>query len=263
MAANTFEQRWHDNTSARAKFWEMFTIEGFGVALALFAVVVAVFGYINQHSALTWTNILGDFYANVSSELLSIVVTVVVLDRLYQRRQDNKELTRLKTLLASNERSVTQIAIAELKALGWLEDGTLQGALLPIANFEETDIQQANLASAYLGGANLQKANLIFINLYRANLEHANLQQSMLMGANLREALLNGANLNNANLEHANMQFARLKHTNMAGVQCNQNTVLPNGENWSPNVDWSDFGAVEIEDEAEWLVYIRGNIRWG
>ena len=92
-----------------------FTLDNFAIALIVFAVVIVGFGYFNQHGgAISWTNIFGDFYANVSSELISIVITVLVLERLNNRRQDKQELTRLKALLGSNEAVVTKIAVAEL-----------------------------------------------------------------------------------------------------------------------------------------------------
>ncbi|MEL6526857.1 MAG: pentapeptide repeat-containing protein, partial [Chloroflexota bacterium] len=64
---------------------------------------------------------------------------------LYNRRQDEGDLRRLKALLSSNEAVVTKIAIAELAAKGWLKDGSLKDAYL----------SGANLEGAYLSGAKL------------------------------------------------------------------------------------------------------------
>ncbi|MEL6406935.1 MAG: pentapeptide repeat-containing protein [Chloroflexota bacterium] len=103
------------------------------------------------------------------------MITVAVLERLNARRQDKQELTRLKALLGSNEAVVTKIAISELRARGWLRDGSLRDASLFRANLSSSDLEEADLS-----GANLGKANLSGADLRKANLAHANLNNATL-----------------------------------------------------------------------------------
>ncbi len=363
MALSTFDKRRAQNAAYLREFRDTIaswvTIEHFGFVLAALALALAVTGYMNQHNGLwhslqTVTNILEDFYANVSSELISIVMTVLVLERLNKRRQDAQELTRLKALLGSNENVVTKIAVAELRARGWLYDGSLkdaklrganleasnllranlegadlmvahlegtvlqgahlEGARLWDAHLENVDLRRAHLEGADLGGAHLEGANLWAVHLEGADLANANLEganlgnvhlegarlwDTNLEGANLRGAHLEGADLYNAHLEGADLMVAhleganlggahleganlwavhlegadlrgahlegaylvsaRLKHANMEGVQCDENTILPNGNKWTSGVDWSQFGAVEIEYWEPWQAYRRGH----
>lgn len=312
MTDYTLDDRLIENRAAWTDYWKTFTIERFGAVLAVIALVVAVAGYINQHGGLlNLTNILGDFYANVSSELISIVITVLVVDRLnrareqrdneaLQTRLDEQELSRLKALLGSNENVVTKIAVAELSAKGWLEDGSLKAINLENANLQGVDMGKANLQEAYMGEVNLQEAylqeaNLQFANLVEANLsainlgyanlrginladsnlsgarlwnvnlsdarlrkaniKDADLSETNLYGTNLRYANLHGAHLWYTNLQMADLSFANLKYANVYGVICNEKTTLPDGTQWTPEINWSNYGAVEIENWDDWQAY--------
>ena len=225
MTDYSLDDRFIENRAAWTDYWKTFTIERFGAVLAVIALVVAVAGYINQHGGLlNLTNIFGDFYANVSSELISIVITVLVVDRLnrarekrdneaLQARLDEQELTRLKALLGSNENVVTKIAVAELSAKGWLEDGSLA----------DTYLREANLTGAYLRGAWLQGSTLRFVNLeganlMDANLEDTNLSYAQISGANLSFAQISNSILYAAIFENAELSSANLESTNLEGI---------------------------------------------
>lgn len=332
MTDNILNQKWQENRAA----WTFNQLQTFGIIMLVIAIIVFFIGYQIKYEDL-WENIqyfanlAEDFYANVSSELISIVITVLIVDRLNRQREqrdqvlvqerlDYQELKRLKALLGSKENVVNKVAIEGLKARGWLKDGSLQGLDLWFGNFEninlgEANLQkvnlfEANLQQANLGHANLRKANFVRANLQEAELFNANLQNADLLSANLRETLFSNANLERAtlrranltrailsrtNLEEATLRFAtvegalfydanlrnadllganlrtadmrkvnlsgadlagaELENANMAGVQCDGKTRLPDGENWTPDVDWSQFGAVEMEDWDEWLAY--------
>ena len=285
--------------------WEKVSgLNRFGFILAAIAIIIGVLGYLNQHHNMLpgLTDIFGDFYANVSSELISIVITVLVLEGFYERRQNAQELSRLKAMLGSDENFVTKIAVAELKLRGWLYDKSLEGTDLSSADLSrlylmkaslpETRLGEANLSNAKMSRANLSNATLRKVNLsgasltkvnlsgaflaagnlsgaklYKANLSEAYLRQvnlssallsvTNLSRANLRGANLLGAELSKANLSGANMRDARLDHANMYGVICNEDTILPDESNWTPDVGWTKFGAVVIENRKDWQTYRR------
>ncbi|MEO1165641.1 MAG: pentapeptide repeat-containing protein [Chloroflexota bacterium] len=265
---NILQDKARESADARKKLGDIITLEGFTQTIVIIAVLVAIVGYINQHGwLLNATNVLGDFYANVSSELLSIIVTVLVLERLNARRQDEQEKRRLIALLGSNEAVVTKIAIAELRARGWLEDGTLAGidliranlegaylrgadlrkADLRRANFTKADLYHATLSNAGLFRANLTKAKLNNIDLRNSELKRANLSGANLFGANLRSSILENANLSNTLLWNVNLSNANLKNADLTDAIFDE-TILPDKTVWTPDTDMTRFTNPEHPD---------------
>ena len=82
----------------------------------------------------------------------------------------------------------------------------------------ELDIQQIDLARAFLPGANLSFAKLAGADLREANLDGANLSFAKLAGADLREANLDGANLTLAELMRADLRGANLVGAELVSV---------------------------------------------
>ncbi|MEM9955707.1 MAG: pentapeptide repeat-containing protein [Chloroflexota bacterium] len=248
MTTSTLDKRLDESREARQQFWQGFTLEGFGTVASLIALFVLIGGLLLIYGNIPDLRTLAtDFYANISSELASIVITVLIVDRLnrqrekrdneaLQKRLDEQELTRLKALLGSNENVVAKIAVAELRAKGWLADGTMQEVDLRGANLQGADLSgvhliNADMRSSILQGINLKDAHLEGINLSGANLEKAdlrgaNLSNSKLSGANLSNSILwntkidkadlRGANLQNSNLSHATLNQAMLQAADLS-----------------------------------------------
>jgi len=96
--------------------------------------------------------------------------------------------------------------LEDIRARGWLVDGTLQGAHLQGASLQGAWLARANLQHAWLMGADLRRANL-----YAAILRGADLYKADLAGASLEAAIFD------------------------------PNTVLPDGARWSPGASLARF----------------------
>lgn len=147
-----------------------------------------------------------DLYANGGAEILSISLTVLIIETLNDRRSLEAEKRDLILQMGSPDNSFAVEAVRLLKQRGWLTDGSLCGA----------DLRRANLQ-----GADLRK-----VNLREAILLHANLQDT-----NLREANLQGANLYKARLENAILWQTELQNTRM------ESCIMPDGIKWSDNYE--------------------------
>ena len=125
-----------------------------GVALLALAFLVGTLGYLNQHGYIylrkTPRRILEFLSANVSTELASIAITILVVDALYEHRETEREKKRLILQMGSPDNAFAREAVRALRSSGWLRDGSLKGAYL----------FGANLQGAYLGFVNLQDASL-------------------------------------------------------------------------------------------------------
>lgn len=151
--------------------------------------VAVVFGFLGYRS-------LQDFLANASTELASIALTVLIIDYLNERRGEQQLKAQLIREMGGRDNGIALRAVEELRAHGWLTDGSLTGVYLIRANLEDAD----------LASANLQKINLTNANLEKAVLGGADLERSCLYRANLREAFMGYANVRHADLYGANLQ---------------------------------------------------------
>ncbi|MEL6408628.1 MAG: pentapeptide repeat-containing protein, partial [Chloroflexota bacterium] len=181
--------------------------------------VAAIFGYIQQYVASDWLNFLdnpiADFYANASSELISIAITVLIIERASRKQSEAERKSELIFQLGSDERVTAKGALRMLRHRGWLTDGSVNGSYLRRANLAESDLSDASLAGADLWGANLNRA--------------------FLAGSNLERTNLRDVDLSDASLWRANLTGAYISNTNLSGV------TLPDGKKWNENIDMSRF----------------------
>jgi hypothetical protein len=221
----------HDMTTRDAEIHDIHIryLDFYKIGGGLFLVLVGVtFGaWIFGYNRPMFTDTMLAYITNVWTELLSVIATILVLDRLNERRARQKYKQDLIRQAGSVANSVAVDAVEQLNKEGWLigAEGVLKGldlhganlanARLESANLENINLRTANLSHAQLRAANLQQANLGFANLEHGHLWFANLQEAHLRYANLQQASLNDANLQQANLRDASLQQANLQYTNL------------------------------------------------
>jgi uncharacterized protein YjbI with pentapeptide repeats len=194
----------------------------FAYGLAAIAVLAFVVGYCTRIDVLNWIEpvdqLIEDFYANVTTDLLSIALTVLVIDAFNQRRETQRLKAQLIREMGSPDNGVALRAVEELRVCGWLENGALRGACLSQANLEGANLDEADLSAASLERANLRGARLWRANLRGAILERSDLQGATMGAATLQEAQLWRANLQGAFLERANLRGTSLWRANLQGA---------------------------------------------
>jgi uncharacterized protein YjbI with pentapeptide repeats len=135
-----------------------------GRAAALFlilGVVIVGFGYgFTQEGAFDVRNFVHEIYSNLGIELVSIGLTVIVIEGLNRRAAIQERKEELILQMGSPENPFAVEAVRILRQKGWLKDGSLDGADLYKANLQEADLTNANLQEVNLEFANLQGANL-------------------------------------------------------------------------------------------------------
>jgi hypothetical protein len=210
----------------------------FGLALVIVAVLVMLIGSLKHHPGLDVIHFLArifdDFYTNAGTELASIALTILIIDRLNERRVDQHHKEELILQMGSPDNSFAIEAVRMLGAQGWLEGKTLKHARLSRANLEGANLQKVNLEDARLPLANLRRVKLNNANLTCSYLQGANLENANLCGASLK-----GANLNDTNLLHVHFD---------SQTQFDESTILPDCTYWSPGADISRFTDSEHRD---------------
>lgn len=156
--------------------------------------------------------------------------------------------------IRSPESKLVLEAVEELRARGWLEDGSLKGVVLCHAHLERADLCKASLIDVDLHQAHLQEADLSMANLTNAKVTRANLQ-----GANLSAANLRGADLFKADLRDARNigleQLAQAKRLCFA--------TMPDGApydgrfNLRGDLELARWGKVDVTDPAA-MAYFLG-----
>ncbi|MEM7131295.1 MAG: pentapeptide repeat-containing protein [Chloroflexota bacterium] len=209
--------------------------------------------------------LIEDFYANGAAELASIAITVLIIDRLTEWRAEQRYKSQVLEQLRANVNANALEAVRISRRRGWLEDGSLKGLNLSLANLSgalmfNTDLEGAkligtSLSGVSLGGANLRHAYLSdadakngsFLNadFYDADLENANLERADLRNTILEQASLRDANLSWADLRGASLANADLNMATLEGASYSHSTIWPEGFDPATN------GAILVEDDEQ------------
>jgi hypothetical protein len=185
------------------------------------------------------------FLINLGTDALGVAITVLVLNALQERAQEEQLKKQLIREMRSSIKDVAVPASEEVAARGWLYDGSLARASLYRANLAGADLGAANLAGADLRVANLAGADLRETNLAGADLLAANLARADLLAVNLAGARLWSANLTGAKLLAAELYGADLERANLAGAVYNVHTKWPDG------FDPKAAGAINMDEQAK------------
>lgn len=118
---------------------------------------------------------IGEFFQNLVPEAVGITFTILILDRLDSLREERSVRDRLLRQLHSYYNPTALQAVEELRLLGYLDDGSLQGL-----NLRGADLRGANLYQADLRNADLRNTKLENADLYEANLEGAQISDEQL-----------------------------------------------------------------------------------
>lgn len=246
------------------EIWKTYAIE---YRLFLVGGIIAFGVWIFGSNAFQFAGDMLAYLTNVFTESLSIIVTVLVLDRLNERRADNRLKEELLADLHSPSNNMVLNALQRLRDKNWLpkdyfvninlQNADWSNAYIGNMNFEgarlrgisfnnttnnemdanfppilnNTDLRFASLKNAELIGASIKRADLKF-----SHLESANLMMAHLEGSDLKGAHLYGTNLFGANLEGADLTSAKLNEkTSFFGA------VLPDSTKWSKTEEMTRF----------------------
>lgn len=166
---------------------------------------------------------LAGWLQNLGSEMLGAFATFWLIHLLVGGREEKGRLMRQMRI---RDNALALQAVEELRAKGWLADGSLDGATLMNANLLKVRLSDAQMRQVDLHGAILRGARLERVNFSGANLWGADLQD---------------AGLKNVNLEGADLFQANLRGVKMIRVEFDEKTRLPDGTRWSPTTDLTRF----------------------
>jgi Pentapeptide repeats (8 copies) len=192
----------------RQRFSKVSLIFWAALAFLILGLVVVGYGYSLTQSGWNWKRFVEQVYSNLGIELVSISLTVLVIEALNERRTIQERKEELILQMGSPDNSFAIEAVRILRQKGWLTDGSLKGSYLWDANLRDANLDRADLRYVTLINANLQSANLGGANLQGVRLTKANLKGAWVGYTNLREAELMSADFSNTYLRYANLHQA-------------------------------------------------------
>ncbi len=223
-----------------------------GIVLLGLSILVLVLGYLFQYGfTVSVTNLAQDFYANVSTDLASIAITILVIDYLSERRAERSFMQQLAREMGSKDNAFAVKAVKELRAHGWLLDGSLENIDLGACDLSKSDLSDASLKRVNLNAANLKEASLVRANLEGAIIKGANLESVDFESAILRDADISYSDMSNANLISASLNGVNFEGTALDGVKVNiaqlrstkslKQAIMPDGRKYE---EWLKAGNI-------------------
>jgi hypothetical protein len=237
-----------------------FRIEWLAYTLMASAIVLGIagFGVKTFCTSNSWTDLVSDFYSNVVTDLLGMGFVILVIDRLYQERNDERERKMLISQLASPFNVLARDAARILRDKGWHKDlgeislyrANLEGAelydfVLPGANMTYADLKDANLNGTTLDDAIFSSATLEGVRLHRTGLRNATITSAesdklLFKDAKFFETDLTGAKF----LGTFAGIMTESPHPHLQVAYSLRGSIMPNGERYDGRYNLSGDLAV-------------------
>lgn len=157
---------------------KFFDLQNIAFLMMGLSVLIGISGFSVQYEFFSLKELNNNFYANISTELLSISITVLVIDKLIKKRDISELKKQLVREVRSKDNAIAVRALQELITQKWAKKGALRGAHLLYANLQDAYLRDVDLSYTWLREANFEEA---FMN-----------------GTKLKGAVLVGANFKNA-----------------------------------------------------------------
>ena len=203
--------------------------------LLLFLIFILIFMIIRYYKVSSESSIIikffEDFYANILTELLSIAFTILIINALYDLRDQNNEKKNLRLQMSSPDNAFAREAIRKLKLRGWfyeilskIKEGELRGANLCNEDFSGISFENLDLSDSKLCGVNFARVIFNGVILCKAEVKHSNLIGAEFKLSNLAQADFSDSDLSYATFKNTSLQGSIFINSNLT------NTIFYNSD---------------------------------
>lgn len=210
---------------------------------------------------------IGDVLLNLGTEMIGIVITVAIINRIYD--QGTKEALKAKLIrqMGSQDNASALQAVTELDAHGWVQDGSLTKQSFYKANLSEAHLNNALLEECVFTETNFQKTALFGANLRGARFQGTNLSEARLVRADLQGAYFFNSIVENTIMQRINLKETSISDEQLASVLSLMAATMPNGERYNgrfrlqadmeafhgrygqeSDENWANFYGVSVEE---------------
>lgn len=217
------EERWNEIKSIWRKNRLIF-IFSVGSLMFLAGFIIGTASYTSQPD---W---LSNFSENFWTEVLGIIVTVVVIDRIYAMNSLRDRKILLFNQLKSHANSVAIDALEQIRREDWLEEALTYhyDKKEDRVSLRRLEIQQGNL-----NGVELSNVDFRTSKLFKTDLRNAKLLGCDLAFSQVKCAFLGNTDLRGCDLYEIKGMF------NVAVKS--EFIILPDGTQWQSSEDWERF----------------------
>lgn len=230
------------------RFWDSkFNLSILGMFIV--AIILIIWGLIGNQAP--------DLLLNLGTEIIGIVITVLIIDRLYKERELAEQKKYLLRQLRSDNPTDTMEALRELNASGWgnnldgivLHGGNLSGANLVGKSLRKILATGVVFEGTLFNGSDLSEAVLRIANLKKANFASTLLNHAELDGANLEGAYFNDVEetLSKALMLYGAIMPDGKKYNGKFNLNGDRYWHISQGGEDTPE-SWSNFYQVSVEE---------------
>lgn len=241
------EDRWTEIRTIQKEHISFYQFLGGGI-LVLIGIFIGGILFGSERPIINTDNLLG-YATNLYTEGVSIIVTVVILNRLAARRAEKEKIEELVRQVRSGSNDFARFAINELREKGLLEG---EKGVLHSNNLSRADLRGIDLSEVNLDGANFVRANLENTNLLDSTLRRALMWDAILIRANVSRVDLSYADLLEANLTEADLLEVVLANANLRRTKfvkaCMWNANLSNAKLWRADLTAADLWRANLQN---------------
>lgn len=233
------ENRWNEIKAIWRKN-RLLAAFSFGSLMFSAGFIIATASYASQPKWLT------TFSENFWTEAVGILITVIVIDRIYAANSLHERKILLFNQLKSRANSVAVDALEQIQRQGWLDEAQ---AYYFDDKKDKVVLRRLELQGASLNGIRLENVELRTSNLYKTGMRNASFIGCDFAFSNVENAFLGKTDLRGCDLYKIEGEFAIDPNSDAS--------ILPDGTLWNMQTDFSRFSDPEHHRYKETRVEIN------
>lgn len=188
-------------------------IKFIGLVFLLLGFLMPLFKYYKDN----WfaSKLVHELYSNFCAEFISLAITILIIDYLYDKKEKENNKKRLIRELGCEDIGLTSRALKEIKELGYINDGSLNNADFSKAtlnglDFSNCKLNNLNFSNALLISSDFSNSELRNCDFSHCNLNGINFNRAKLVNVKFHKAELYGATFHNSKMQNSDLLRANL-----------------------------------------------------
>lgn len=186
-------------------------------------------GYSISHNSFSVQNLFDYLSTNLGVELISVGLTVFVIERIYNKQQEKALFEDTMIAMRSGDNGIALQGIQKAYLKGFLDNGRLDNFIFEASNWQKAPLIRSKLRHVFIFNAKMDEANIQLADFSHAHIEstsmsyidgmRCNLHKIELYSVDLKHAELRLSDVSNALFYQCNLEEVDFKNCNMKGTK--------------------------------------------